>query len=70
MSSTKPRARALGIPFDGTTGNRNAITDVEGVSVGHCHQSDSQNINTGVTAILPLGNVGSSRSHPGVDGFG
>jgi len=58
MSSTKPRARALRIPFDGKSGKHNAITDVKGVCVGHRHHSDSLNINTGVTAILPLGNVG------------
>ncbi len=31
----KPRARDLGIPFVGTTGQFNAITDVKGVEVGH-----------------------------------
>ena len=31
----KPRARDLGIPFDGRTGPLNAITDVAGVEVGH-----------------------------------
>jgi len=30
-----PRARDLGVPFDGTPGPLNAITDVEGVRVGH-----------------------------------
>ena len=30
-----PRARDLGIPFDGTPGELNAITDVRGVTVGH-----------------------------------
>ena len=30
----KPRARDLGIPFDGTTGRLNAITDVTGLEVG------------------------------------
>ena len=30
----KPRARDLGIPFDGTPGPLNAITDVKGVEVG------------------------------------
>src|SRR3954465_5286997 len=30
-----PRARELGIPFDGTPGPLNAITDVAGVTVGH-----------------------------------
>ena len=32
---TKPRARDLGVPFDGTPGPLNAITDVAGVEVGH-----------------------------------
>jgi L-aminopeptidase/D-esterase-like protein len=30
-----PRARDLGISFEGTTGPLNAITDVQGVEVGH-----------------------------------
>ena len=34
-AQTKPRARDLGVPFDGTTGPLNAITDVRGVEVGH-----------------------------------
>src|SRR6201998_2873658 len=31
----RPRARDLGVPFDGTPGPLNAITDVDGVLVGH-----------------------------------
>ena len=31
----KPRARDLGVPFDGNPGPLNAITDVKGVEVGH-----------------------------------
>ena len=31
----KPRARDLGIPFDGAPGPLNTITDVKGVEVGH-----------------------------------
>jgi hypothetical protein len=31
----KHRARNIGIPFDGTTGKFNAITDVKGVEVGY-----------------------------------
>jgi len=31
----KPRARDLGVPFDGTPGRNNAITDIAGVEVGH-----------------------------------
>jgi D-aminopeptidase len=34
-AQTKPRARDLGVPFDGTPGTLNAITDVKGGEVGH-----------------------------------
>ena len=34
-SAQKPRARDLGVPFEGTPGRLNAITDVDGVEVGH-----------------------------------
>jgi hypothetical protein len=34
-AQSKPRARDLGVPFDGTPGPNNAITDVKGVEVGH-----------------------------------
>lgn len=54
-----PRARDLGIPFDGTPGPLNAITDVPGVTVGHAtiieDLADMKAIRTGVTAILPRG---------------
>ena len=33
-AQTRPRGRELGIPFPGTTGTLNAITDVPGVAVG------------------------------------
>ena len=32
--SGKPRARGIGVPFDGTPGVNNAITDVGDVAVG------------------------------------
>jgi L-aminopeptidase/D-esterase-like protein len=59
----KPRARDLGIPFDGTPGPLNAITDVAGVEVGHTTLIEGEGdlvvgegpIRTGVTAILPRG---------------
>ncbi|MEL6528053.1 MAG: P1 family peptidase, partial [Chloroflexota bacterium] len=35
------------------TGKQNAITDVEGVKVGHHTLNEGDNIRTGVTAILP-----------------
>lgn len=61
--SQKPRARDLGVPFDGTTGKLNAITDVQGVEVGHSTiiSGEGENIagkgpvRTGVTAIFPRG---------------
>ena len=52
--SPKPRARDLGLPFPGTPGPLNAITDVPGVSVGFCTLTDpARKMRTGVTAILP-----------------
>jgi D-aminopeptidase len=50
----KVRARDLGIPFDGTPGPLNAITDVAGVTVGHTTLNGGD-VHTGVTAILPRG---------------
>jgi D-aminopeptidase len=53
-TTAKPRARALGLPFPGTPGPLNAITDVPGVTVGFCTLTDpAQKMRTGVTAILP-----------------
>ncbi len=57
------KARNLGIPFDGTPGKNNAITDVAGVQVGHCTIIEGEGdlivgkgpIRTGVTSILPCG---------------
>jgi D-aminopeptidase len=59
----KQRARDVGIPFDGTPGKFNAITDVKGVEVGYSTIISGQGKNirgkgpvrTGVTAILPRG---------------
>lgn len=59
----KPRARDLGVPFQGTPGPLNAITDVEGVLVGHTTLISGEGklrvgigpVRTGVTAILPRG---------------
>jgi D-aminopeptidase len=54
-----PRARDLGIPFDGSPGPHNAITDVAGVEVGQVtlieDLADGRKVRTGVTAILPRG---------------
>lgn len=55
---TKPRARDLGVPFDGNPGQFNAITDVKGVEVGYTtliSGEGKKSVRTGVTAILPQG---------------
>ena len=57
-AQTKPRARDLGVPFDGTPGPSNAITDVKGVEVGYTTLNSGTGekaVRTGVTAILPQG---------------
>lgn len=59
--SGKPRARSFGIPFDGTPGPNNAITDVPDVTVGYTTLISGDGalvtgkgpVRTGVTAILP-----------------
>lgn len=65
----EPRARDLGLPFEGETGKYNAITDVPGAEVGFSTLIEGEGavevgkgpIRTGVTAILPRG----KRSKPG-----
>ena len=60
---SKPRARDLGVPFEGTPGPLNAITDVAGVEVGLVTLIEGGGalvagkgpVRTGVTAILPRG---------------
>lgn len=53
---SRPRARDLGIVVGILPpGKNNAITDVEGVRVGHATLVKGDNIRTGVTAILPHG---------------
>jgi L-aminopeptidase/D-esterase-like protein len=59
----KPRARDLGIPFNGTPGPRDSITDVQGVEVGQVTIIRGEGklvpgqgpVRTGVTAVLPRG---------------
>ncbi len=59
----RPRARDLGVPFEGKPGKFNAITDVKGVKVGHVTLISGKGklktgkgpVRTGVTAILPRG---------------
>lgn len=59
-AQTRPRARALGVPFDGTPGRSNAITDVAGVETGHVTILEGEKVRTGVTAILPRGKDGAA----------
>jgi L-aminopeptidase/D-esterase-like protein len=62
LAQARPRGRDRGIPFPGTTGPHNAITDVPGVAVGHATIVRGEPgpvvrgqgpVRTGVTAILP-----------------
>jgi D-aminopeptidase len=69
------RARDLGIPFDGTPGKFNAITDVTGVEVGYATLISGEGklavgkgpVRTGVTAIIPRGH--DSLNDPVYAGF-
>ncbi|HEV7792347.1 MAG TPA: P1 family peptidase [Pseudonocardia sp.] len=62
----RPRARELGVPFDGVPGPLNALTDVPGVEVGYVTLVAGEGalrtghgpVRTGVTAILPRGRAG------------
>lgn len=63
QAQSKPRARDLGVPFDGTPGALNSITDVKGIEVGHTTLISGEGklqvgvgpVRTGVTAIIPRG---------------
>jgi D-aminopeptidase len=63
LPQSKPRARDLGVPFEGVPGSLNAITDVAGVEVGAVTLIEGDGtlvvgkgpVRTGVTAILPRG---------------
>ncbi len=63
LAQSRPRARDLGVPFDGAPGAFNAITDVKGVEVGHTTLISGSGklvvgtgpVRTGVTAVLPRG---------------
>ncbi len=67
------RARDLGVPFDGTPGPLNAITDVAGVEVGYKTLVSGEGrlvigrgpVRTGVTAILPRGKQGTKSVFAG-----
>jgi L-aminopeptidase/D-esterase-like protein len=63
IGAERPRARDLGVPFDGTPGPLNAITDVAGVEVGQVTLVSGEGklevgrgpVRTGVTALHPRG---------------
>ena len=73
VAQQKPRARDLGVPFDGSPGAFNAITDVAGVEVGHTTLISGAGplvrgkgpVRTGVTAILPKGRAFRDRVFAG-----
>ena len=58
QTRANPRARDLGVPFDGTPGPLNAITDVAGIEVGHATLISGEGdraVRTGVTVVFPNG---------------
>ncbi len=67
FAAETPRARDLGVPFEGVPGPLNAITDVAGVEVGHVTLVSGEGnlvvgrgpVRTGVTAIHPRGKASS-----------
>jgi len=69
----RPRARDLGIPFEGTPGPLNAITDVTGIEIGHATiirgdgplKVGEGPVRTGVTAVLPRGRASASPTFAG-----
>src|SRR5215471_4485345 len=69
FAQARPRARDLGIPFEGAPGPFNAITDVKGVEVGYTTLVSGDGelitgkgpVRTGVTAILPRGKNSNDR---------
>jgi L-aminopeptidase/D-esterase-like protein len=72
-AQSKPRARDLGIPFEGAPGPANAITDVAGVEVGMTTLISGDGalkvgagpVRTGVTAILPRGKTSKDPTFAG-----
>jgi D-aminopeptidase len=67
------RARGLGIPFEGSPGPHNAITDVAGVEVGQITRIEGDGplkvgegpIRTGVTVVLPRGRASADSVYGG-----
>src|ERR1700678_2074090 len=61
----RPRARDLGIRFEGRPGQWNSLTDVSGVEIGHKTLIEGDSIRTGVTAIHPRGKASSQAAYAG-----
>src|SRR5215204_4773588 len=75
QTQNRPRAREVGVAVGVIpTGKLNAITDVEGVLVGHTTLVRGDNVRTGVTAVLPHGGNLFREKVPGAvfvgNGFG
>ena len=75
MNGPRKRTRELGLsPGILPVGTWNAITDVQGVQVGHVTLIEGEDIRTGVTAILPHdGNIFQEKAPAGIavgNGFG
>lgn len=75
QTQNRPRARGAGIIVGVLpTGTLNAITDVQGVMVGHTTLIRGDNVRTGVTAIVPHGGNLFQEKVPGAvfvgNGFG
>src|SRR5271154_2313800 len=73
FAQSGPRARALGVPFDGTPGPLNAITDVKGVEVGDTTLVRGEGklvagkgpVRTGVTVLFPRGRADADPVYAG-----
>jgi D-aminopeptidase len=73
FAQVSPRARALGVPFDGTPGPLDAITDVKGVEIGDTTLIRGEGklvvgqgpVRTGVTVIFPRGRADADPVYAG-----
>src|SRR5665213_2829134 len=59
------RARDLGVPFEGTPGSLNAITDIKGVEVGQVTLVKRKDVRTGVTIVFPRGHANATPVYGG-----
>ena len=73
LAQSAPRARALGVPFDGAPGPLDAITDVKGVEVGDTTLISGEGklvvgqgpVRTGVTVVFPRGRTDAEPVYAG-----